>query len=70
MLKDRDVDRLTEVAEEVLWHLEKGKEPVEIARLLSKKHKTQLQPMLQFVTQLQMMARRVVYGDTTNIRMH
>lgn len=69
-MREKDIDRLTEVAEEVLWYLERGTDPREIARVLSKKHKTQLQPMLQFVTQLQMMARRVVYGDTTNIRMH
>lgn len=68
-MKDKEIDRLTEVAEEALWYMEKGKTPVEVASILSKKHKTGLEPMLQFVVSLRLMAQRVVSGDSTNIRM-
>lgn len=61
-MKEKDIDRLTEVAEEILWYLERGTDPREIARLLSKKHKTQPGPMLEFITQLQLQAQRVVRG--------
>lgn len=59
---DKDMDRLTAVAEEVLWYLERGTDPREIAKLLSKKHKARPDMMLQFITQLQMMATRVAHG--------
>lgn len=63
-MREKDIDRLTEVAEEVLWYLERGTDPREIARLLSKKHRTQPGPMLEFITQLQLQAQRVVRGAT------
>lgn len=45
-----------------LWYLERGTDMREIARMLSKKHHTDLAPMLQFISQLKLMAERVARG--------